>query len=614
MKAAPRTNLVSKSAPKKALSLSAAMAEQDKKQLLRSPTTPVTHGAPLYEEGASKSNFSPPKRMASTHSMARAGTNGTTGTTGTAAPKLIDSRTTLRGRTTGGPGASPSRSGTAATLLRGSTAASVSPRQGTAGSAAMRNEASMKGSASERTLRTMGATTTVSTARRGAGAPQPALGAKNSFFGTSERMEPTKWTRWARAVDVNKIGGHYDYIVGELGAARAMEDAEKREHDEMLAETLHKQSGEDSPSRKVGEKRLPMSAAFTDRSIRLREGVGCRDVFQSSEMPRTEWGDHGDCACPVCKPFEMTPAGQPSHLLPKNKLVRCFSDTPRTHSLAMSRSLDSANMDLCMTHDERASTAPVVDSLAGSMGRKIGLHAARTPGSRTMLPHRAMSEDRTPLAGNYDQDKAAIISQDRRKGRQAFQGTTDGSQPRTGMAMVLSPRPSDPPAPTQITNARKADGTFKNGVSAEAAMHSTYFNQSFFRFEGGQSSRSMSTPPDFRQSAGSPSGAGLCTTWNFGGANPITMEGHTTDRGFSLSRSRIGHTSTNMARVTNHEEGERAFALEKTVRLQNDKTFADLCAYTDKMMADTSGKALTFKTTVGHHTSPKIREAFTWNE
>lgn len=232
-----------------------------------------------------------------------------------------------------------------------------------------------------------------------------------------------------------------------------------------------------------------------------------------------------------------------------------------------------------------------------------------------MLPHRAMSEDRTPVAGAFDQERAAIIFEGRHKTRQGWQGSQGGGVPRSGMALVLSPRPSDPPPPTQITSVRKADGTFKLGHSAQAEMLTTYFNQSFFRFEGGRSTRSLSTPPDFRDSAGSPTGAGPCTTHKFGGPNPLTMEGHLGDTGRSTyRRHNLSNNSANMARLTNHEATEKMLALESTVRLQSDKTFADLCAYTDRMTEETAGKALHFKSSYGHKTSPKIREAFEWNE
>mmetsp|Transcript_95525 Transcript_95525/g.309517 ORF Transcript_95525/g.309517 Transcript_95525/m.309517 type:complete len:163 (+) Transcript_95525:3-491(+) len=79
------------------------------------------------------------------------------------------------------------------------------------------------------------------------------------------------------------------------------------------ADHLHKRRPSGTPQ--AEKPKAPARTACTDRAARLREGRGMQKVLSGDSVPSTEWGEHVDCSRDVCKPFNMNPAGNPSHLV-----------------------------------------------------------------------------------------------------------------------------------------------------------------------------------------------------------------------------------------------------------------------------------------------------------
>lgn len=360
----------------------------------------------------------------------------------------------------------------------------------------------------------------------------------------------------------------------------------------------------------------------------MREGQQLRGILMNKEQAvASDWGDHGDCRCPVCVPAEAKPAGQASPFIHTNRVNRCNKEghvSPRKPGgQEMHSVFDSTNLSLAMDQERSASVPPAHEegSFNREMGRKVRHARAGSPGAERMMPHRSISRDRTPMAGTFNQEAITDIAEYRAKSRQRWQGGKGDEPPRSGVAFILAPRGDDPPPPTQVVHVRRGNGEFKGGATGQAENLTLHFNQELFRFDGNKGVRSMSVPPDFRGSAGARS---LHTpdvaAQKFGGPNPVTMQGHVdpnkmslgdTNRATFRGTGQSPHLKTSAAsNVTNQEGCNREFAMESSMRRQQDKTFASLCDYTANQ--DSSRSARELKNTIGLTTSPGIKSALTW--
>eukprot|EP00428_Durinskia_dybowskii_P019491 CAMPEP_0170211178 /NCGR_PEP_ID=MMETSP0116_2-20130129/5204_1 /TAXON_ID=400756 /ORGANISM="Durinskia baltica, Strain CSIRO CS-38" /LENGTH=840 /DNA_ID=CAMNT_0010461711 /DNA_START=5 /DNA_END=2528 /DNA_ORIENTATION=- len=457
-------------------------------------------------------------------------------------------------------------------------------------------------------------------------APKPALGPKNSFFGTSERMEPTKWKRWANMVNKQTLGAHYDYIVGSLSAFEAEEDEERLAHDMRHADELHHRHPDDEPHPLVGQPRPPAAAAFTDRAARLREGRGAKAALMPPTESNVPPATAADCTCPVCRPHEQRPAGQPSHLVHYNMVNRCAKDhhpepafNPGHFSAGMTMSLPHLPGNPAVPEDEEK-------TFGRRMGRKIKHTVPTSPGAGRTLLHRSFSEDDLRAAGGYNQELMMEISEQRCKLRQAWQSRKGDSAPRTGVALALSVREDDPPPPTRIVSCTRAPGVFSDKASfTQQGLYSTdYFNQEVFRYADPDRIRGRSQPPtsmlDRSEFAGTPSGERGNHMWTSG--NPVTMDGKDSSQrplgssavfASSSFRSNAGNRSALVSCMLDHDLCNRSFAMEAHYRLQTEPHFAEMCSHTKGSRAFGKSVADMIKQRNGHAFSARVRDNLTWD-
>mmetsp|Transcript_137754 Transcript_137754/g.343828 ORF Transcript_137754/g.343828 Transcript_137754/m.343828 type:complete len:706 (+) Transcript_137754:80-2197(+) len=462
-------------------------------------------------------------------------------------------------------------------------------------------------------------------------APEPALGPKNEFYGTGERMEAEKWRRWKHMVDSKTIGSHYQYVVGVLPSQVAEENPEQKDHDLLLADGLHKRRPEEATHPRSGEPKPASSTAFTDRAARLREGRGAKATLMPNDPMPTEWHDHGDCTCPVCRPSQVHAAGQVSHDVHYNRVPRCAkaSHPTKPHwEPGLSHTFNSKTMASAVIHVDEAQPVPAdaEKAFTRNLGCRVKSPTPHSPGAGQALMHRSWSEDNLNAAGLYNQEfMGAYMPEARCRRRQVWQGSKGDSPQRSGAALVLEPRPNDPPAPARICASRKAEGEFSVGHSEESERFAMHFNQDNFRFANLRSPRGRSMPPPkFTPDYAGLSSGGPCDQVR-GCSNPVTMEGKDHDaRGCSLSTMRSqspkasfrvnpGSDSSSMALLINHDAVDREFAREAAARRHFDRPFADLCQHT----ADLHGKSFVQNDSIKarlHHHNSKVQHEMAWED
>eukprot|EP00443_Scrippsiella_acuminata_P037553 CAMPEP_0115267754 /NCGR_PEP_ID=MMETSP0270-20121206/52159_1 /TAXON_ID=71861 /ORGANISM="Scrippsiella trochoidea, Strain CCMP3099" /LENGTH=638 /DNA_ID=CAMNT_0002683917 /DNA_START=27 /DNA_END=1943 /DNA_ORIENTATION=+ len=440
------------------------------------------------------------------------------------------------------------------------------------------------------------------------GPPQTALAGKSTYFDTGRRMDSFKWNKWSRMVDKHTVGAHYEYVVGDLAAQHSVPDLEQMDHDALLADGIHRRRPSEMPHPRASSPRNPMRTAFTDRSGRMREGRGAKTSLMPQEAVSTEWAQHGDCSCDVCKPFEMKPAGNASHQVHYNKVPRCNKDSPPTQphwENEHAHTFNSEKVCTTMEHITVNSPSPPADAekaFSMNMGRKVKSPRPQSPGGGRMLEYISMNEDRTLPAGMYNQDSPVEIMLQTSKGRQPWQGRNGQSPSRSGVAMVLTPEGSDPPPPERILATRRGDGEFKMGTSKQAEGITNYFNQDLFRYaeSGMRRGRSLS-PPRFHNAAGTGTGQ-----WGRSPSPSNRSSPRAEYRGILCNNSRT------MASVMNHDEGEQYFARESDFRKQCDPTFVELCNLTLDSHGETTAFADAFKNARGHGSCSAV-EHMAWN-
>mmetsp|Transcript_74427 Transcript_74427/g.162812 ORF Transcript_74427/g.162812 Transcript_74427/m.162812 type:complete len:882 (-) Transcript_74427:79-2724(-) len=454
-----------------------------------------------------------------------------------------------------------------------------------------------------------------------------------------ELMERTKWERWMRKMDVQKYGAHYGPSRPELPSALAFEEPDKQDLDHILADMLHKHRPEEPVHPGVYEPKPAMTTAFTDRSLRLREGRHMRTTLLHNDPVPTEWGSQANrsCPCPTCGPEAYVSAGQPSHLLQNNLVYRCQKDVPPTaesHPTAphwkngFSNTFDSTLLGKSLPHnDETRAEVPAdaEEDLMKWLGRKIKAPEPQTPGAGRAMMHRSKSCDAMVIsAGQYDQERYGFFPDSRRRGRQVFQGMYGDEPARCAMDFVLSPRGGDPPAPTKIAAVVRNPGTFKAGFSADCARISEHYNQEHFRFADPLRVRGKSQPPLVRDPdlCGAPTG--IVGNHMHQMDNPILSTGKGTTE-YSLGalgnlnpkpsfRQASGNFSPMVTSVIDQASVARSFEAEKAWRMEAEPAFASLCAITAAVHQKNCEQATSTRKNFGQNTTDELKRNLEWME
>lgn len=186
---------------------------------------------------------------------------------------------------------------------------------------------------------------------------------------------------------------------------------------------------------------------------------------------------------------------------------------------------------------------------------------------------------------------------------------------RNEVAMILSPRGADPPAPRKITSCKRADGENKNNLSAYAEKIFVHCNQPLYRYECAAPrenegpSRSASLPSS-QFVTFLPTGERSPRGEAFPGS-----AGDYVPAGWMSGGRRCAYPrDSEVAQVTNHVHLAGEAARVRTERLANDQRFSDLCAFTQERAHGQAMELNAVKEKYTTRQAQKMASALTWHE
>jgi len=301
------------------------------------------------------------------------------------------------------------------------------------------------------------------------------------------------------------------------------------------------------PPQKDGQP-LPMAAAFTDRSARMREGCGMREVMSFNEMVPASDASGSSLVGQRCS---ARPAGQLSCKVLGNELPVPHRGTDA--SLARSKASKLAEK-------KEESEEACFRRAMGVKAKHTEMQPATQNSTSSEQQHSATSM--TALAGccsprRFDIELESAPHHARRRCRA-------DTRERCDVAMIVTPKESDPPPPRQITDCVKAEGACKENLSKPA--HVRQQQQEQRRDARLALHRSRSLPPEPAR-------------------NPIISEDCDTGRSsnwdcHSSSRPMLFAVS-DVADLTNHTLLMSEAAATRAERRACEKKFADLCTFAE---------------------------------
>jgi len=311
---------------------------------------------------------------------------------------------------------------------------------------------------------------------------------------------------------------------------------------------------------------VPMRAAFTDRSVRMREGRAAQSVLGSDEAWLLDEPPEYNGNCNAAG----RPAGQLSSNMPTNVLRAPhlgLQDLPQTPHPGRDPGWDTSRMNNLLRHGSSTARDGAVQLAdegheEATFRHALGVKAKKAPEvsrrrSWSEEPRRASALPAGRHGRKVEIDLEAAPHQTQRR---VFHG--DGAQ-RSEAAMTLSPDTNDPAPNTRITDCRKGVGNCKNKISPSGEQFHVRGNQPNFRFElqarQQELQRSEVVLPE---------------------RNPITSEGceDWTSTWRRVDRKPRLHDTTEA--FMNHTQVADEMSKERAQRLQQEARFAALCAAT----------------------------------
>eukprot|EP00928_Gymnodinium_smaydae_P043367 TRINITY_DN2906_c0_g4_i1.p1 TRINITY_DN2906_c0_g4~~TRINITY_DN2906_c0_g4_i1.p1 ORF type:complete len:872 (+),score=109.39 TRINITY_DN2906_c0_g4_i1:49-2664(+) len=422
---------------------------------------------------------------------------------------------------------------------------------------------------------------------------------------------------------------------------------------------------------------VSMSAAFTDRSVRLRDekysrsNIGHFGDLGNGATLQSPTPGHVDCKCPVCRPFEAPAAGQCSSMVQSNRPTRFNGHALRQqfkqdsaeygqaqlptamkpdgvdgasdvgsngqvarHAFLSSHPMDSRQMKTEMAHsyfDDQGHNKQQ-ELFAKNLGRK----------SRLVPPHRSHSVDSLwdGSAGGYrmvspNSLRVGIGSSPDSRGN-IVPGLTKKAD------MTADPIVTATPNGANHRMALKGRGEFKDGCSEHTAKLNANRSGTTMRYDGDRPvSRTASVPPHLMRS----------------GWDPLTHEGdahaalqqqlaHVRDSDPQKDCVSEMESSSNYAGVSSAKVAERKFkrwigppvnsrllahqdnsameqvisnvavreaSVERQQRLATDARFAATCETVARVRDETAIAAEVNKARRGHTSSHQIRDTLIWD-
>mmetsp|Transcript_70298 Transcript_70298/g.139323 ORF Transcript_70298/g.139323 Transcript_70298/m.139323 type:complete len:878 (+) Transcript_70298:70-2703(+) len=363
---------------------------------------------------------------------------------------------------------------------------------------------------------------------------------------------------------------------------------------------------------------LPMSAAFTDRSMRRREGFGSREALKpgealSSVEPEPSFRDVQQA---LALSVGARPAGHPSYAANQNYIraphLGIVADDFSSWKTYRDPGYNSGRLQKLLLHEDlRTPRTPRsdTDSLPAWEDRDyfktlIGSKVKRPIAARRSLsedPRLTRVRDEVPFTGEapagrffrkieYDVDCF---------GKKHQPGIHDYI--RRDVGMILSPRKSDPPPNPQITCTKKALCEFRSNADNKLGsyLNMRQWRDPIYRFElrarqdQEQTGRSRSLPPERMLPPD---------------RNPVTCQGFEDPTYRPLKRRPAEFPETQVAHLTNHTLLQQEADQARTRRLENEAKFADLCSLTKDNAGRTrmDGLARTYS-------SSSVASSLTWD-
>jgi len=421
----------------------------------------------------------------------------------------------------------------------------------------------------------------------------------------------------------SKLGAHYDWCCDALPHSwdAKQQDWDYSMLDGGLSDRYHNRRPSDlQHPYAVEAQATPMRAAFTDRSLRLREGRSANKALLSVEVPGTEWATKEPCDCNVCVPEQMKPAGVTSQDSLCNKLFRCARDWPPKQmpwEAGTAGNLDSSQVSPTLTHrfEEKIIPDEEEDIFTRTLGRRIKPPEAgiKSPKSHRFMPHRSMSADNILAAGQFNDTWRPDIHMHSHRGRHACQGSPEW-RTRSNLDLIFTPREGDPPISPKINFCQKGGVGYEPVFSEVAIRHILNRNEEVFRFADPNRVRGLtSSPPETPKwsSRGIEGSAGMASAR----LAEKTLKGSLGSPLPSGARSPIGQTHSagmQMAFLLDHEAADRYHQAESSHRWHKEKNFVDLCnhakrsaEYTKRFLNEVKG---------GRTESSKVANSLIWQD
>jgi len=482
---------------------------------------------------------------------------------------------------------------------------------------------------------------------------EPLFG-ENTFSGPVGNDKRIQQKDWQLLVEKHHRNARHPKAMGDPIVMQEMEkhpkhesDYTKQELDTQLVIGVH---GEDyaysSPPRSPQSTPRPtdrtaspmpvnMTAAFTDRSLRMKEGLRSRAGFMPAYNLHGEGKPHKDCKCPVCQPFHVKAAGQASDRVQDRRYPRCLQgvsrgdDQGQGSSFAGSASSVASNSPRSerrrRTHKDMLVHAGGDKSpgysdealVETSMGRKVrtltrsqsedviaaGCHPIREPGiplrrgARCLGPTDDADRNVTPCLTERHRDTPEVFS-----GKHGQAGGPKARDP-TVMACGVGKRMS---------------GQFKGGASAFSQKLACNGHQELLRFD----QRSQSAPP----------------LRSRGAYNPVTQEEGTKAAGRRTVTEAMMDTAGKFRRASvslrpkalvpkfnNTWDSTGIGGITQTVsmdelkeerdaRMSRDRNFAMLCEVTDKVKQQQLQEVHTIRMTQDKTSSRNMANSLQWPE
>lgn len=397
-------------------------------------------------------------------------------------------------------------------------------------------------------------------------APQSSVKTSGSRATTRPKGEPLK----------EHQGAHYAYVSPELADIRA-NDYDVAQLDNLQPKMHQRRPAPSSPvDGSTTEDVSPRSttpvrqrAAFTDRSVRMREGVGARialRVGQGQEFVAPEEQDQSADALAVAEnqANSRKPAGVTSHRVRRAEAEVWSHTDDRTEPRAkviretIGEQFAKIYANSTVGVEEQAQDDEKLRRHCGRKVRAGSSPAGAAIGGGLMLPHRGQNaEDEAAPAGVVRPHHPEVLKDHKVKARSVT------PPKRSGVAQVFEPQVDDviekPKSGVKV-------GEFSSGYSQESARHAIQgaaLQLRYANWDQAQKVTKATAAETFIGAAGAKAPANADVVSARG--TPLTPKKTREERGVPPTRNPI-----------NVEEMNRSAEQHRIARLQKDPCFADL--------------------------------------